>query len=135
MDRVRGGAVAVKVGLNAEHLGLPEDSADVMVCFDWEKYQELAPEFPLKASTLLLYDGDPPGEINLPPESFRVDFSLRSREVTGSTQNKNLVALGLLKRILAFPDDRVKETIKEDAVLVLLKENPSIIEVGEQLFS
>ncbi len=133
--QIRGGASAVKLGLNAEHLCLPEDTTDVMVCFDFEKYRELAHELPMGDGTLALYDGDPPEDMDLPRMAFRVDFSKKSREVTGTTVSKNMVALGLLKKILGLPEDGVKRTMEEDEELVLLTQNVPAVAAGEQLFS
>ncbi|MFC2035888.1 2-oxoacid:acceptor oxidoreductase subunit alpha [Chloroflexota bacterium] len=132
--QIRGGASAVKLGLDAERLSLPEDTADVLVCFDWDRYQELSDELPLRDDTLVLYDKPPKG-INLPNQSFLVDFTKKSQDVTGSTLNKNMVALGLLERILAFPPDQIKQTIDRDEELFLLKDNLAVIEAGEYLFS
>lgn len=132
--QIRGGASAIKLSLDAECLSLPEDSADIIVCFNWGKYQELANELSLGADTLLLYDSEPPEEINLPEKSFLVGFSKKSQEVTGSTLNKNIVALGLLIRILALPEDKVNKTIEESEELVLLRKNMPAIEAGKHLF-
>lgn len=132
--QIRGGASAIKLSLDAERLSLPEDSADIIVCFNWGKYQELANELPLGAGTLLLYDSDPPREINLPEKSFLVGFSKKSQKVTGSTLNKNIVALGLLIRILALPEDQVNKTIEESEELGLLRKNMPAIEAGKHLF-
>ena len=132
--QIRGGTSAIKLSLDAERLSLPEDNADIIVCFNWEKYQELAHELPLRGDTLLLYDGEPPGEINLPEKSFLVGFSKISQEVTGSTLNKNMVALGLLKRIIALLADQVNITIEGDGEIALAEDNLSAIEAGEHLF-
>jgi len=132
--QIRGGASAVKLILDAERLSLPADETDIMLCFDWEKYSELEQELPLGVDTLVLHDNTPLKEINLPESSFLVGFSRKSREVTGSALSKNMVALGLLKRILALPEDRLKKTIEEDKDLILLKENLLAIEAGERLF-
>lgn len=131
--QIRGGPSAVKLSLNAESLSLPEDDVDVMVCFDWGQYQEFAHELPMGVDTLVLYDGDPPGEMNLPGKSFRVDFSVKSQDVTGAARNKNIVALGLLTVLLGLPEDRVKKTIEEDKELSLLKKNILAMEAGGQL--
>ena len=133
--QIRGGASAVKLGLDAEYLPLPKDSVDIMVCFDWERYLEVEQELPLGVDTLVLYENNPSSGINLPQKSFQVGFSKKSQEVTGSTQNKNIVALGLLLRILAISDDRVKEAIDEDAELILLNENLLALKAGRNLFS
>ena len=83
--QIRGGASAMKLSLGAEHLSMPEDTADILLCFDWEEYQELAAELPLGEDTMVLYNDNPPQGINLPKQSFLIDFSDESREVTGST--------------------------------------------------
>ena len=132
--QIRGGGSAVKLGLDAECLSLPKDSLDILVCFDWEKYLEVEQELPLGLDTLVLYENDPPGRINLPQKSFKVGFSKKSQEVTGTTLNKNIVALGLLVRILALPEDRVQEAIEEDEESKLLQENLLALKAGEDLF-
>jgi 2-oxoglutarate ferredoxin oxidoreductase subunit alpha len=133
--QIRGGASAVKLSLDAEHLSLPKDSPDILVCFNWEKYFELERELPLSADTLVLYENAPLRGVNLPEKSFQIDFSRKSQEATRSTLNKNIVALGLLIRILTIPDDRVKEAIDRDEELILLKDNLSALKAGEHLFS
>ncbi|MBE9501730.1 MAG: 2-oxoacid:acceptor oxidoreductase family protein, partial [Chloroflexi bacterium] len=133
--QIRGGGSAIKLSLDTECLSLPKDSLDIMICFDWEKYLEFDQELLLRGDTLVFYENDPPRGINLPERSFQVGFSRKSQEVTGSALNKNIVALGLLKRILALSQDRVKEAIDEDEELNLLKENLSALEAGECLFS
>ena len=134
--QIRGGGSAVKLSLDAEHLSLPKDSLDILVCFNWEKYVEFEQELKLREDTLVLFEKDPLRGINLPQKSFQVAFSRKSQEVTGSTLSKNMVALGLVMRILAIPDDRVKEDIEEDEELILLKEeNLLAFEAGEHLFS
>jgi len=132
--QIRGGSTAVKLGLDAERLSLPKDSLDVLVCFNWEKYLEVARELPFGVDTLVLYENDPSGVISLPQNSFRVSFAKTSQEVTGSTLDKNIVALGLLLRILACPEDRVMKAIEEDKELELIKGNLPALKAGGNLF-
>lgn len=133
--QIRGGGSAVKIGLDAEYLSLPRDDVDIMVCFDWGKYLEFEEELPLRADTVVLYDGDPPSEVNLPEKSFCVGFSEKSQEVTGSALNKNIVALGLLKRLLALREEHIREAIERDNELILLKKNYLALSAGERLLS
>jgi len=133
--QIRGGASAVKLGLDAGRLSLPKDTLDVLVCFDWQKYSELQEELVLGADTLVLYDSEPSSATNVPEKAFRIGFSRESQQATGSTLNKNIVALGLLLRILALTGDRVSEAIEEDSELSLLKENPLPLQAGQHLFS
>jgi 2-oxoglutarate ferredoxin oxidoreductase subunit alpha len=133
--QIRGGGSAVKLGLDARRLSLPKDTLDVLVCFDWQKYSELEQELLLGADTLVLYDNEPSTAIDLPGKAFRVGFSIVSQEATGSTLDKNIVALGLLLRILALAGDRVREAIEEESELSLLKENPLPLQAGQRLFS
>ena len=133
--QIRGGASAVKLSLDAEHTCVAEDTADILVCFDWEKYQEVTEELPMGADTLVLYDDNPPQGMNLPKQSFAVDFTKKSREITGATLSKNMIALGLIKKILALPADEVQHTIDRNEELALLKNNVAAIAAGESLFS
>jgi len=133
--QIRGGASAIKLGLDAQRPSFPRDIPDIMVCFNWESHSELSKELPLGADTLILYENDAPRGINLPEKSFLVGFSRRSQEVTGSTVNKNVVALGLLTRILALAPDRMHEAIYRDEDLNVLKENLRAVQCGVQLFS
>jgi 2-oxoglutarate ferredoxin oxidoreductase subunit alpha len=133
--QIRGGGSAVKLSLDAERPSLPKDSLDILVCFNWEKYLEFEPELAIGVDTLVVYENQPLRGVNLPEKSFQIGFSRKSQEATGATLNKNIVALGLLIRILALPDDRVKEAIDQDEELILLKENLLALEAGEHLFS
>jgi len=45
---------------------------------------------------------------NLPEKSFQADFSAESKLSTGSTTNKNLVALGLLGKTIGLPENHMK---------------------------
>ena len=132
--QIRGGGSAVKLSLDVEYSSLPKDSLDILLCFDWEKYLEFEKELPMGVDTLVLFEKDPLRGINLPEESFQIDFSRRSQEATGSALNKNIVALGLLRRLLALSENRLKEAIEEDEDLGLLRENFSALEAGEGLF-
>ncbi len=133
--QIRGGGSAVKLGLDSRCLSLPEDSLDILVCFNWEKYLEFEHELELRGESLVLFQNNPPTEINLPETSYQVDFSKRSHEVTGATIDKNIVALGVLLRILALDEDQVKRAIDEDKELKLLKQNIPALEAGGQLFT
>lgn len=132
--QIRGGGSAVKLRLDAERLSLPKDSLDIFVCFSWERYLEFKQEMALREDTLVTCENDAPEEMKLAKRCFRIDFSRRSQQITGSTQSKNIVALGLLKAILALPDIRVRGIIAEDKELKLLKENLPTLEAGEGLF-
>ena len=133
--QIRGGGSAVKLGLDARRLSLPKDILDLLVCFSWEKYLEFEPELTLGADTVLLYEDDPPSGVKLPQNTFKIGFSRLSREETGSDRNMNLVALGLLSRLLSFDRERMDRVIDEDTALQLLKENIVALDVGENIFA
>ncbi|MEE8373669.1 MAG: 2-oxoacid:acceptor oxidoreductase family protein [Dehalococcoidia bacterium] len=133
--QIRGGGSAVKLILDGERPSLPGDTLDLMVCFDWEKYLEVDHELPLAPDTIVLFENEPAQEVILPEKSFKVDFSSRSREVTGSTRGKNIMALGLLTRVLSIPGDAVREAIALDEEFALLRDNLSAFEAGEELAS
>lgn len=133
--QIRGGGSAVKLHLDARHVSVPKDRVDILVCFAWDKYLELEHELGMRAESLIIYENEPPAGIKLPEKSFRVGLSEKSEELTGSRLNKNILALGLLKRVLGLSEEQVKRAIEEDRELAMLKKKISALEVGERLFS
>lgn len=132
--QIRGGASGVKLSLDTTRASLPGDTPDIMVCFNWEKYAELEQELPLGTDTVVFYDSAcPQGSISLPEKSFQVAFSEISKELTGATIAKNIVALGLLNRILALCEDPLKGPVLQDEALALLDRNSPAFNAGRRL--
>lgn len=132
--QIRGGASGVKLSLDTTRASVPGDTVDVMVCFNWEKYAELEQELPLGINTVLFYDKAPAKEsIALPEKSFQVGFSEISKELTGATTAKNILALGLLERILALPASLSKGATVHDDALALLERNGLALNAGKRL--
>jgi 2-oxoglutarate ferredoxin oxidoreductase subunit alpha len=132
--QIRGGASGVKLSLDTARPSVPADTVDIMVCFNWEKYAELKQELALGIDSVVLYDNAFPNEgITLPEKSFQVAFSETSKEVTGKTTAKNIVALGLLERILALPESLSKGVAVHDDALALLERNGAALNAGKRL--
>jgi 2-oxoglutarate/2-oxoacid ferredoxin oxidoreductase subunit alpha len=132
--QIRGGASGVKLGLGMSQGSVPGDTLDIMILFNWEKYLELEQELPMNGNSVVFYDGAPPkGNIPLPEKSFQIGFSVVSKELTGATLGKNFVALGLLERILALPENLVKTAKGRDGALALLEKNKLAFSAGKQL--
>jgi 2-oxoglutarate ferredoxin oxidoreductase subunit alpha len=132
--QIRGGASGVKLSLDTTRASVPADTADIMVCFNWEKYAELEQELPLGRDTVLFYDSAPPQDgIVLPKNSFQVAFSEISKELTGKPVAKNMVVLGLLERILDLPESLSKGAGVEDEASALLERNGPALTAGRRL--
>jgi 2-oxoglutarate ferredoxin oxidoreductase subunit alpha len=132
--QIRGGASGVSLSLDTTRASVPADTADILVCFNWEKYAELKQELPVGINTVLFYDSAPPEEgIALPEKSFQVGFSEISKELTGATAAKNIVALGLLERILALPESPSKGATVQDEASALLQRNGLALNGGKRL--
>jgi len=132
--QIRGGGSAIKISLDARRLSLPKDTLDVLVCFSWDKFIEFGQELSLGADTVVIYEEEPPADIELPKNTFHVGFPHISEDRTGTPRNRNLVALGLLCRMLSFSTEHVTELSEEDAALRLLKDNIVAMEAGEDVF-
>jgi 2-oxoglutarate ferredoxin oxidoreductase subunit alpha len=132
--QIRGGASGVKLSLDIARASVPVDTADVMVCFNWEKYAELEQELPLGAGSIVFYE-NPPTEAgpSLPDKSFQVGFSEISKEVAGTQAAKNMVALGLLERILALPENLATVAAPHDHASTLLERNALALKAGQHL--
>jgi len=131
--QIRGGGSAVKLGLDAQRLSMPGDTLDILVSFSWDKYGEFDHELALTKASLVLYAGAPPEGIDLPPTSHPVDFTKAAKSATGSALDKNMVALGLLTRLLPLSADGVRDAIAKDKELHLLREKAQAVEEGERL--
>jgi len=132
--QIRGGASGVKLSLDTTRASVPDDAADIMLCFNWEKYDELKQELPLVSTSVVFYDSAPPeGSLNLPAKSFQVGFSEISKEVMGTAASKNIVALGLVERILALPEDLVKSATPHDQTSALLERNRPAYDAGRRV--
>lgn len=132
--QIRGGASGVKLSLDTARPSVPADTVDIMVCFNWEKYAELEQELPLGNDTVLFYDKAPTKEsVSLPEKSFQVGLSEISKELTGAGLAKNIVALGLLERILALPENLLKEAMAHDHASALLERNGLALNAGKHL--
>jgi 2-oxoglutarate ferredoxin oxidoreductase subunit alpha len=132
--QIRGGASGVKLSLDTTRASVPADTADIMVCFNWEKYAELEQELPLGANSIVFYDSaSPEASISLPEKAFQVGFSEISKDVTGASTAKNMVALGLLERILALPESLSKAATVHDNALALLERSGPALNAGKGL--
>ncbi|MDH4299563.1 MAG: 2-oxoacid:acceptor oxidoreductase subunit alpha [Dehalococcoidia bacterium] len=132
--QIRGGASGVKLSLDTTRASLPTDTVDIMVCFNWEKYSELKQELPLGIESIVFYDSPPPeGSLDLPEKSFQVSFSQITKNLEGTAAAKNIVALGLLERILALPENLSKSAAAHDQASVLLERNGAALHAGKRL--
>ena len=132
--QIRGGASGVKLSLDTTRPSVPADTVDIMVCFNWEKYAELQQELPLGNESVLFYDKAPTNEgISLPEKSIQVGFSEISKELTGAALAKNIVALGLLERALALPENLLREAMAHDQASALLERNRLALNAGKDL--
>jgi len=134
--QIRGGASGIKLSLDTTRASVPADVADIMICFNWDKYAELQQELPLGTDSVVFYDSAAPtATITLPEKSFQVAFSETSKEVTGAASAKNIVALGLLERVLALPESLSKVAAVEDEASALLERNRLALNAGKRLLS
>ncbi len=133
--QIRGGASAVKLGLHAEILPFPKDVVDVLVCFNWEKCREFGQELPFDENTTVFFENDAPSGVTLPPRSYKAPFSDMSRRLTGTERNKNVVALGLLAKVLGLSGQAEQKEIHESEQLAILSENLTAFEEGRSLFA
>jgi len=132
--QIRGGASGVALSLDTARASLPADTPDIMVCFNWERYAELEQELPLRADSIVFYDSiAPKGSVSLPEKSFPVAFSETSEKLTGTASAKNIVALGLLDRVLGLSDGTLKGVVPQDEALALLEKNGPALSAGRQL--
>ncbi len=127
--QIRGGGSAVKLNLNATTAGLPGDTLDILVCFDWAKRAEFGGELPTNEHTLVLCESAPePGSV--PGQIVELPLAKISQELTQNARNKNIVAFGVLVVMLGFAQSIIDSTIANDPKFRAVKANTTAFDRG-----
>ncbi len=113
--RIKGGSSAVSLSFSSEKEILPSENLDILICLNGEKLKEFQAELPIVSETLFFCDDIPENRSIFDEYSFCRPFPFEKicREKGGTLQSKNMVALGILSRILGFNRERLIEEIKK----------------------
>ncbi len=105
--QIRGGEAAAFIRLSATPIACPDDTFDVLFCFDWMNVERFAAELPLRADSVIIGDesaGDMPEALKaMGAREVLVPLSDTAKEVEGG--RPNMIGLGMLGEIAGIPLD------------------------------
>jgi len=113
--RIKGGSSAVFLSFSLEKEILPSENLDILVCLNGKNLKEFRAELPIVSQTLFFLDDIPENRpiFNEYSNALPFPFEKICREKGATLQSKNMVALGVLSRILGFDKEEVIEEIKK----------------------
>jgi 2-oxoglutarate ferredoxin oxidoreductase subunit alpha len=111
--QIRGGESSCAVRIAAEPVFSPADAVDILAVFRWSDFDRFRGEIETGPDALILYEADdeePSAErLGLAARENRVwlpvPFSELSKTSAGTPGSKNVVALGILARLLGLPSE------------------------------
>lgn len=116
--QIRGGEALVQLRASDSPLATEGDALDLLIVLSWKDYRRFLHEVKLKQGAILILDPDDPlhRDVDLPVASdqlrhvIEVPFARLARQ-SGSSQNKNMIVLGVLAQIAHIPLDNLKQKI------------------------
>ena len=116
--QIRGGESSCKIRIGSHKVSAPADALDVLVALNWQDYTRFGSELVLKPGRTVIEEGekgDPDIERPLigpaPDHVLRVPFTRLSKEATGGTRSRNLVAIGVLSSMCNLPREATIKSI------------------------
>jgi 2-oxoglutarate ferredoxin oxidoreductase subunit alpha len=112
--QIRGGEAVAMVRVGARPIDGHGDHFDLLVALDWKNLDKFAPDLPLTADGIVVGEseqGDPPPELLAGGARF-IGVPLKSLAQGIPRGRPNMVAMGLIARLLGLPDDIVADVLK-----------------------
>jgi 2-oxoglutarate ferredoxin oxidoreductase subunit alpha len=111
-SRIRGGYTAYKIRTSTERVQSVVDRLDILVALTQRTIDENLDE--LHDGSVIVYDGERSWEAEIPEEMHAVDVPLKSlAEDAGGAIMRNIVALGAVCKITAFPIENLSEALEK----------------------
>lgn len=113
--QIRGGEAAAYIRLATHPVDCPDDSFDVLFCFDWMNVDRFAAELPLRPDSVIIGDekfGQAPDFIqHMPGRLVLVPLSETAKEIDGG--RPNMIGLGMLGELAGLPLDALQTILEK----------------------
>ena len=116
--QIRGGESSCKIRIGSHKVSAPADALDVLVALNWKDYTRFGSELVLKPGRTIIEEGEKDdSDIErpligpAPDHVLRVPFTRLSKEATGGTRSRNLVAIGALSCLCNLPREATAKSI------------------------
>ncbi|MDV7339666.1 2-oxoacid:acceptor oxidoreductase subunit alpha [Terasakiella sp. A23] len=113
--QIRGGEAAAYIRLSSDPIDCPDDSFDVLFCFDWMNVDRFAAELPLRKDSVIIGDlsaKNPPEMITGSiARQVMVPLSESAKEIEGG--RPNMIGLGILGELAGIPMEALQTILEK----------------------
>ena len=113
--QIRGGEASSTLRISTREIGSVGDEADILVVLKWEDFERFRGELAIAPGALILFeplaDGAPPPAVDARARFLPIPFAETSRVSAGSAAAKNMVALGIVSRLIGLPEETVRSAV------------------------
>ncbi|WP_417783313.1 2-oxoacid:acceptor oxidoreductase subunit alpha [Terasakiella pusilla] len=113
--QIRGGEAAAYIRLSSQPIDCPNDTFDVLFCFDWMNVDRFAAELPLRPDSVIIGDQD---ALN-PPEMITRSVARQVLVPLGETAKNieggrpNMIGLGILGELAGIPLEALQAILEK----------------------
>ncbi len=115
--QIRGGETLAQVRLSKNQVRSQGDYLDALFVLSWANFFRFSGEIFVKEGGMVFYDEDdsPPEQLNLGKniQLIPVPFARATKELTGDTRSKNILALGFISGVFNLPDGGFNQAIRD----------------------
>ncbi len=118
--QIRGGESSCKIRISSKKVSTQADELDVLLAYNWKDYPRFGSELMLKPGRVVIEEGEPDTPeperpiVGPAPETiYRIPLTRLSKEATGGTRGRNMVALGALGKLCNLPNRPLRDSIEK----------------------
>lgn len=113
--QIRGGEAAAYIRLSSHPIDCPNDTFDVLFCFDWMNVDRFAAELPLRPDSVIIGDQDAPNPPEMITQSVArtvlVPLSETAKNIEGG--RPNMIGLGVLGELAGIPLEALQAILEK----------------------
>lgn len=113
--QIRGGEAAAYIRLSSHPIDCPNDTFDVLFCFDWMNVDRFAAELPLRPDSVIIGDQDAPNPPEMITQSVArkvlVPLSETAKNIEGG--RPNMIGLGILGELAGIPLEALQAILEK----------------------
>lgn len=118
--QIRGGESSVRVRMSDMPVSTQGDRVDILVVLSWKDFLRFKSEMLLEKKVIIVSDvNDPMPDEDIPlTESqrefwYKIPFAELSKDLTGTTQAKNVIMLGAISELFSLPKEALQRSVKK----------------------
>ena len=136
--QIRGGESAVSLRISDQEVQYEGDQTDVLLCFRLRDIQRFHGTMRLHANSVVILDQQEAGEMpewlgHSDPETCRFPFARFENGVEVAGPPKNMLGLGLVCRVLGWPESVARDVLKERFPKMTERQMQNLEALGEGL--